>query len=161
MDQHKPAILTREVEEVLSRLHSIITEEDLSALAERGYGSLEYIRTVKAEFTDLVKLALGGQPMSKEAIEKINHASRRSRPLFFELERRWTYETDGPTIDLAFPMLGQNWASGRMKECEYDECRRIYVPPGRGGRPSKYCSNICFDRAVRLPYQRAHRKGEK
>jgi len=148
-------ILTIESEQTLSRLHSTVTQEQLPELVVRGYGTLRHIERVKGEAERLVKLALSGN-LSPEDFDRLNERQRKMRPIFAEGRQTYQVIEDQP-VDLWFPMFAGHLGTGRMQECEYDSCRRIYVPPVRGGRPNRYCSKSCYGKDVTVPYTRTKR----
>ncbi len=155
-------VLTNKLEGFLSRLHSTISEEEVGQLVAVESRSQERIREVQVEAKRLVQIVLAGTPLSDEDIARLNQEAAKSCPYYDPSEGRQTYFVEeGELIDLWFPMFANYWGSGRMRECQYDKCRRIYVARHLAGKPSKYCSEDCYYRAVRLPHIRAKRDQER
>ncbi len=152
-------VLTKEREEILSRLHSTVSEEEISRLVDRGYGSPDRIREVRADAQRLVKLALSGRSLTLTDYARLNGQANKARPYYDVREGRWTYVVvEGQPIDLWFAMFGQYLGSGRMRECEYEKCLKIYVHEWRGGgNPPRFCSKSCLNK-YKVGYVREWRK---
>lgn len=142
--------MDEDTRDVLSRFH-VLSEEYLGEFTrDLGYGEAGEVREVCEISREYVaKVVRKGKVLEKEDLDRLNERALR-QVISDSLEDPTVgYEVEKASRgkeQLWFPLFSEYYTSGNIRECENNECMRIFIPP-KNNPKSKHCSSICSRRS--------------